>query len=109
MLLAEFMRRKNFLYKLTKLSDFDDDCKILVVIPDRRMPLGAWIRCPSLPVLWSYIKRVSGGQFDEDNVLVSWGQPLNIRIVFPLRGKNGGQYFLKRSKRGVRILYREAR
>jgi len=90
MLSEVFFKRKNLLSELTDLSEFDDDEKVLVVIPDKRMPLGEWIKCPSLPVLWNAIRDASNGKFDEDNVKVYLRKQIpKIKITFPLRGRYG--------------------
>jgi len=89
MFLEDFQERKNLLFELTKISEFEDDILVLVVIKDKRMPLAEYIRCPSLPVLWRYIRRLSNGKFDKDNVIVYYKDKPKYRLVFPLRGRNG--------------------
>lgn len=88
MFIEEFVKRRKLLEELKSLSDFPDDPKILTVVEDRRMPLAAYIKCPSLPVLWSAIKRISGGEFDEDNVKLYYKEKPEGRMVFPLRRGN---------------------
>jgi len=85
MFIEDFLERQRLLEKLTEISDFDDDPEILVVIKDKRMPLAEKIRCPSLPVLWNAIRRISNNKFDEDNVEIYYKKRPKIRMVFPLR------------------------
>lgn len=88
MLIEEFIKRRKLLEELKSFSDFDDDPEVLVVIQDKRMPLAESIRCASLPVLWSAIRKISGGEFDEDNVKLYYKDKPEGRMVFPLqRGK----------------------
>lgn len=88
MLIEEFVKRRKLLEELRLVSHFPDDVKILVVVQDKRMPLAAYIKCPSLPVLWSAIRRISGGEFDEDNVKLYYKEKPEGRMVFPLRRGN---------------------